>query len=408
LAKEADQTLDQQQIEESLEQLELDESTTTATTDTTTESEDENINFLFTCFPKYPIQDLIDALNAQDNDVEKAIDLLLNKEFFQGVEREGGILRRDREEDNEYITVTNKKKQHQPKKKANNNSRNKKKGTVWTSGQLPTVSTTQGNTTITDIRRRPPPTDDENYDYYTELAAVPFNVWHQYDRIIQTLQYHFTRVPQITIATCVQQCRGNIIASCKMIMEKHPEEKPEHELPWELVKTLSNVKQELEAIMVDRTPDDIYRVAVGVIIQFEQESKTVDQLVQAGIEHFLSFNVNQLELEARLKKMAKESEIIRAKKKKSEMPIIPDYLLINNQQTYEEDDPEECRNIAMELIMERNELFRKAAAAYRSAKNKGPGESGVAFYYSDNARQIDSRAKDWNMRAARATVRSYR
>lgn len=418
LAKEADTTLDQQEaaLESSLNQLELDESTTTTTTTTTTtstsdnnstESEDENINFLYTCFPKYPIQDLIDALKAQYNDVEKATDLLLNREFVQGVEREGGISKREKEQgEGDFITVQNKKKNKAHKKK--NNNSNKKKGTVWTSGQLPENSTTQGHTTMTDIKRPRQLGEEYDDDPYDELATVPFNVWHQYDKKIENLQFFFTRVPQITIANCVQHCRGNMIASVKMIMEKHPEEKPEHELPWALVKDLSNVKQELEAIMVDRTANDIYRVSVGVIIQFEHDNKSVDQLVQAGIEHFLSFDVTQLELEARLKKMVKESEIIRAKKKKSEMPVIPEYLLMNNQTTYQEDDPEECRNIAMELIMERNELFRKAAAAYRSAKNKGPGESGIAFYYSDNARQIDSRAKDWNMRAARATVRAHR
>jgi hypothetical protein len=191
-------------------------------------------------------------------------------------------------------------------------------------------------------------------------------------------------------------------------MEKHPDEKPEHELTWAIVKDLTNVKQELEAIMVDRTIDDILRVSLGVIIQCQGQNKTIDQMTQLGIEHFLSFDVNQLALEARLKKMAKESDMIRAAAKKKNMPVIPEYLLVNNQQTYVDDDPEECRDIAMQLIMERNELFRKAAAAYRQAKNKGPGESGIAFFYSDNARQIDSKAKDWNMRAARATIRGHR
>lgn len=383
MAKDADQTLDQQDMMQAMEQLELDESTTT----TTTEGEDENINFLLNCFPTLPLDELVEALKSQDNDVEKATDLLLSREFLQEAERTGGTIHKSLDENLYYVRKDepNKKKPKQAKKK---------KGTVWTSGQLPN---TQAIT---------PRIIDE--DPYAELATVPFNCWHQYDSIVNSIQWYFPNVPKITIATCVQHCRGNIIASVKMIMEKHPQEKPEHELSWSSLKELANVKKELEAIMVDRTAEDVYRVSMGVIIQSEGKNISTEQMVQDGIEHFLTFDINQMELEARLKKMAKESETIRKTKQKNGMPVIPDYLLMNNQQDYQDDDPEECRDIAMQLIMERNELFRKAASAYRQAKNKGPGESGIAFYYSDTARQIDSRAKDWNMRAARATVRGHR
>ncbi|KAI7888767.1 uncharacterized protein EV154DRAFT_516754 [Mucor mucedo] len=386
LAKDADQTLDQQDMMQAMEQLELDESTTTTTT---TEGEDENVNFLLNCFPTLPLDELVDALKSQDNDVEKATDLLLSREFLQEAERAGGAVLDKSQNENMYYT---RKDDVSNKKKPKNNK--KKKGTVWTSGQLPNTQASA-----------PRIVDD---DPYAELATVPFNCWHQYDAIVNSIQWYFPNVPKITVATCVQHCRGNIIASVKMIMEKHPEEKPEHELSWSSLKELTSVKEELEAIMVDRTPDDVYRVSVGVIIKFEGKNVSTEHMVQDGIEHFLTFDVNQMELEARLKKMAKESETIRRTKQKNGMPVIPDYLLINNQQDYQDDDPEECRDIAMQLIMERNELFRKAASAYRQSKNKGPGEGGIAFYYSDTARQIDSRAKDWNMRAARATVRGHR
>lgn len=367
---------------QNMEQLELDESTTTTTTD----GEDENVNFLLTCFPTLPHDELVDALISSDNDVEKATDLLLSREFLQEAERAGGVAL-DKSQDEMYYS----RKDEQPKKKPKNK---KKKGTVWTSGQLP-------NTQVST----PKVLDD---DPYAELATVPFNCWHQYDATVNAIQWYFPNVSKISVAACVQHCRGNIIASVKMVMEKNPDEKPEHEFSWSAVKELAKVKQELEAIMVDRTPEDVYRVAVGVIIKFEGKNVSTEHIVQDGIEHFLTFDVNQLELEARLKKMAKESENIRKTKQKNGMPVIPDYLLMNNQQDYQDDDPEECRDIAMQLIMERNELFRKAASAYRQSRNKGPGEGGIAFYYSDTARQIDSRAKDWNMRAARATVRGHR
>ncbi|KAI8644198.1 hypothetical protein BD408DRAFT_125805 [Parasitella parasitica] len=400
LAKEADQTLDQQDVLASMEQLDLgSETTTTTATDTTTESEEENINFLFNCFPTFPLQDLVDALKSQDNDIEKATDILLNREFIQQVERQGDIIEPSKK-NGIRVTPTTKKKV-KPKQKSS---------TLWTSGQLPGVGISQGHTSnpavqsqnMREIMAR------EEEDAYADMATMPFNVWHQYDTTISNLERYFPRVPKSTIAACVQHCRGNVIASVKSIMKRHPEGKPERELTWSLIKDSNHVKQELEIIMVDRTPDDIARVALGVVISCKDQNKTLDQMVQMGIEHFLSFDVNQLALEARLQKMTKEADMIRAKQKKQNVPVIPEYLLIHNKRDYTEDDPEECRDIAMQLIMERNELFRKAAAAYRQAKNKGPGEGGVAFFYSDNARQIDSRAKDWNMRAARATVRGHR
>ncbi|CAO3608579.1 unnamed protein product [Mucor hiemalis] len=395
LAKDADHTLDQQEVQQTMEKLDLEEESITASS--TSESDDENFTFLSLCFPSIPFQDLVEALEANDNDVEKATDVLLNKEFIQGVENDGGQLLQ--KGDGNYVDG-----KQQRKKGSNKSKAKKKKGTVWTSGQLPAVSTTQGNTTIPMAVKKPVIEDDDPYE---ELATVPFNCWHQYDSSVQLLQRYFSRVPQFTLAASVQHCRGNVIASVKAVMEKYPDLKPEHEFTWSVVRDLSSLREELQAIMVDRTPNDVYRVAVGVVIQHEGQEKTLEQLTQIGIEHFLSFDVNQLDLEERLKKMAKESEFIRVKRKKNEIPVIPEYLLMNNQKDYIEDDPEECRDIAMQLILERNELFRKAAAAYRQAKNKGP-EGGIAFFYSDTARQIDSRAKDWNMRAARATVRRHR
>ncbi|KAI8086868.1 uncharacterized protein B0P05DRAFT_595093 [Gilbertella persicaria] len=402
LAKEADRTLDGQQEQElSMDTLELDDSSTTRSS----QSEDDHVEFLMTCFPTLPMQELIDALRQSENDVEKATDILLNQEFISQVDKDGGAVVK---KDDEYYQGQKKNKQQKKTKKKNTNP------TIWSSGQLPTVNSALGNASnpgavsISMRKIMQQQQEQEDEDPYQALASVPFNYWHQHDATVKQLQRHFPRLPEMTIAAAVQHCRGNVIASVKTLMEKHPNEKPEHEMTWPVMKELINVRQELQAIMVDRSEQDVIGVAVGVMIQFEGQNKLLDQLVQAGIEHFLTFDVSQLALEARLKKMAEESEWIRVQNKKKEIPVIPEYLLINNQQTYQEDDPEECRDVAMQLILERNELFRKAAAAYRAAKNKGPGEGGVAFFYSDTARQLDSQAKDWNMRAARATVRRQR
>jgi hypothetical protein len=385
LAKEADQTLDQE-IASSVDQLDLTDTTSSVSL---SESEDENVTFLLTCFPTVPMEELVEALRSQDNDVEKVTDILLSKEFIQQNQVDDG-----------------------PRQFPAAKKKPKPKNTIWSSGQLPTVSASQGHTTnpvaTANNMRRIMEKEEElkNNKEYTELASVPFNFWHQYDKTVSDLQRYFPRVAQMNIAACVQRCRGNVIASTKLLMERHPNEKPEHELSWPEVKTLDDLKSSLSIIMVDRTPLDVARVALGVIVH--DAHKTPDQLVQTGVEHFLTFDISQVELEARLKKMAAESEMLRAKAKKREIPVIPEYLLINNEDTYNEDDADACRDMAMELILERNELFKKAASAYRQAKNKGPGEGGVAFYYSDTARQIDEQAKDWNLRAARATVRSHR
>ncbi|KAI9481557.1 MAG: hypothetical protein EXX96DRAFT_618487 [Benjaminiella poitrasii] len=409
LAKEANETLDQQGIISSMDQLELGESSvasvTTATTETT-ESEDENVNFLMTCFPTLPAEDLIDVLQSQGNDVEKATDLLLNRDYIQ----QNGS--------NEGFTVDGIKAKQNHKKKKKKESTEKKK--VWSSGQLPTIGATHGHTAnpgaisknMRTMREKEEEMQSSDDYWYDGIASVPFNVWHQYDDRINRLETYFKKIPRAEISAYVQHCRGNVIASVKKIMEKYPDEKPQHVFAWVNMKEWLLVKDELKNIMVDRTADDTSRVALGVIIeeliQENSKKKTIEQLVQTGIEYFLTFDISQLDLEARLKKMAKETDMIRAKAKKEDIPVVPDYLLINNEGSYEEDDPDECRNIAMELIIERNELFRKAATAYRQARNKGSGEGGIAFYYSDTARQIDSKARDWNMRAARATVRGHR
>ncbi|KAG1378892.1 hypothetical protein G6F61_005435 [Rhizopus arrhizus] len=356
LAEEANQALDLQEKEE---QKYVDESCSTSIT-TTTESEDENFTFLLNCFPSLSIDDLKNALQSQDHDVEKATDLLLNREFLN-------------HDDDDNRTRSTKKK--------------KKKKKIVISGQLPHAQTSN--------------------DAYEEMAKIPFNHWKQYDEVANMIGRYFPNLTKFIITTCVQRCRGNVIASVKAIMQKAPEEKPEHEFNWASMKDLIHVKRELEAIMVDRSKLDVHRVAVGTIILLQGQDKSVDQITQAAVEHFLTFDVSQMELEARLEKMASEADSMRVKAKQRGIPVIPEYLSIHNQKTYVEDNPDECRDIAMQLIMERNELYRKAAAAYRKARNKGP-EGGVAFYYSDIAREIDSKAKDWNMRAARATVRQHR
>ncbi|KAI9247848.1 hypothetical protein BY458DRAFT_446048 [Sporodiniella umbellata] len=355
LAKEANQALE---IRDQYPQTIFDEESSIAST---TSSEEENFQFLFNCFPTFPPDDLNEALQSQNNNVEKATDLLLNRRFMQ-------------QTDNDSDLRFGKKRK--PKKK-----------TMVVSGQLPHSYS--------------------NQDVYEDMATIPFNYWKQYDELTNRLLQYFPSVMKFTVAICVQRCRGNVIAAVKSIMQKAPEEKPEHVFKWASMRNLIYTEKELKAIMEDRTPLDIHRVAVGAIVSLEGQSRTVEQITQTAVEHFLTFDISQMELEARLEKMATEADSIRSKTKHRGIPVLPEYLSINNQNTYEEDNPDECRDIAMQLIMERNELYRKAAASYRKSRNKGP-EGGVAFYYSEVAREIDTKAKEWNMKAARATIRQHR
>ncbi|KAG0026542.1 hypothetical protein BGZ82_009411 [Podila clonocystis] len=74
----------------------------------------------------------------------------------------------------------------------------------------------------------------------------------------------------------------------------------------------------------------------------------------------------------------------------------------------DEDDPFWCRQRAHETLDQRNELFRKAARAYKDAKNKGVGMGGIAAFYADEGKKLDAQGKQWHMRAARAVVQQHR
>ncbi|KAG0024641.1 hypothetical protein BGZ81_007632 [Podila clonocystis] len=74
----------------------------------------------------------------------------------------------------------------------------------------------------------------------------------------------------------------------------------------------------------------------------------------------------------------------------------------------DEDDPFWCRQRAHETLDQRNELFRKAARAYKDARNKGVGMGGIAAFYADEGKKLDAQGKQWHMRAARAVVQQHR
>ncbi|KAI8876113.1 hypothetical protein K501DRAFT_232561 [Backusella circina FSU 941] len=380
LAEQAEYTLDEQDhYFENASSSGCDESTTATTLSATLSAiqlepntEEENIQFLLTCFPTLDLDELKQALNEHDNDVERATDHLLFREFMQDDEDECmdiSKLKHKQDQDSQAF-FTNMEQE----KKSKHNKKHKNKQKI-----LPST-TAEG--------------DDEK-----RLSLS-----------VEKLRRYFPKISTTTIQHIVKQYNGAILPSVKCIMEKEPDAEPESQIrDWDSLKAVVQVKAALETVMVEQTEDTIYRVAVATVIQEEQ--KSVEHMIQIAIDYFLSSS-NSKEMPDWTVVPQKPKIVLKQQqqqpKNKKELPVIPDYLLLNNQHEYTEDDPFYCRERANDLILERNELYRKAAASFRRSKNKGPGETGVAYFYSDSARKLDEQAKGWNMRAAKATVRQQR
>ncbi|KAI8098667.1 uncharacterized protein BX664DRAFT_288278 [Halteromyces radiatus] len=342
---------------------------------------DDDLDFLARCFPNMDLQQLKNVLLSQGSDVERATDVLLNNAYFESDDYSNST----RQEDNDDILYHGIQKKKKPGRRGNNKENKKGKQTLWTSRYM-----------------EPLHNNNKNDDGPT---TIPFNYWHQYDDTIGKICQVFPSLSRSNIHGCVQRCKGNTIASVVMLMTKIPQAQPV--LHWQLATNLDQVEQGMAVILVDRTAEQIRRIAIGVVIQY-QNDHDVNQMVQQGIEFALTYEKQQQDLASRMAKLSQTPSTTTTTTIGDDMPVIPEYLLMTNQQTYTEDDPELCRAMAMDLILTRNELFQKASAAYRAGKNKKTGEQGVAFFYSDEARQLDTKAREWNMRAARAYVRNKR
>ncbi|KAI9300123.1 hypothetical protein BJ944DRAFT_253340 [Cunninghamella echinulata] len=357
----------------------------------------DDVEFLSTCFPTLDHQQLIDILQSNDNDVEKATDILLNTAFLDTDE---GTDLASLADDDDILFYGTKKKNKSSKDKKNTNNNNNKKGkqVIWTSRN-------------TDYQQQRQQQRDTNYDHESSAwATIPFNYWHQYDDTVGKIHQIFPTIPKFAIHGCVQRCKGNTIASVISVMSKHPNTQPI--LHWQLASNLDQVEQGIKIGLVDRTPEEVKRIAIGVVVN-SASKYDVNQMIKQGVDFALTFEKEQKELANRIELMKNRMNHYNNQNSSSsgpnnDMPVIPDYLLINNQQFYTEEDPELCRMVAMDLILNRNELFQKAADSYRQARNNKNGERGIAFFYSDEARQLDKKAKEWNMRAARAYIREKR
>jgi hypothetical protein len=68
--------------------------------------------------------------------------------------------------------------------------------------------------------------------------------------------------------------------------------------------------------------------------------------------------------------------------------------------------PQECLMIANTIRSKRDDAYRSAARTWRG--KHAVGNSGVAAYWADHARQLDREARQWELRAARETVEERR
>ena len=323
----------------------------------------QNLEFLVVCFPTVDQQTLLTVLQEQDNNVGKATDILLNDVFLESDLPTAKNSASSSNDDNEELSYREALRLHQvEKRKAKKKAEKKDKGVIWSTGNLPYAATA-----------------DQSFDEYnTSSATTTANAWKQYDGYVNNIKKVFPTATSSTILGCVKTCRGNVIAAVRELMRKDRRLKPV--FPWTTVAELEQLQRALEKIIVDRPSEEIYRIATGVIIsEWSDTSKpTVEKMTQVGCDFALTFDRDQ-------QKLAERMALLKLKKLNTvpDLPAVPEYLLIDNVDTYSDDDPMTCREKASDLIMERNNLYRKAAEAYRRSKNKGPGEGGVAFYYSD-------------------------
>ncbi|KAL0076303.1 hypothetical protein J3Q64DRAFT_1853001 [Phycomyces blakesleeanus] len=343
---------------------------------------ENSVDFLQMCFPDHERSDLLDALLTHDNDTEKTTDFLLTTEYLKD------------SSSNDPMSSVSTPTEHPRKKK-----KKKKPKIVWASGGhlTPSVHTREL---------------DNN-----GMACVSDNHWHKYDATLGALQPLFPQLSHHDLLMAAQKRPNDLIAMIRYLMDRHRDLDPRRYLSSDELHDLEQIQKALLEIMGSGNMNEREILSIGLGILSKDENSTCEEKIQEAIEYCLTKEQREAKrLDNERLKLARQMEHMTVvsnsgsknqKELTKDLPVVPEYLLLNNRE-YIEDDPEECRTMAMDLILQRNELFRKAGAAYQQAKNKNTGEGGIAFYYSDEARQLDSRAKNWNMRAARSLVRHQR
>ncbi|KAG2187932.1 hypothetical protein INT44_000682 [Umbelopsis vinacea] len=396
------------------------------------EAEDEipKIDFLMRCFPDIPRDELETALQEQDGDLQSATDIILNDMFLK--EEEVSNDDADTKSDNvpgrflnnldEMMTDNNGQKQSRQIRKTP--VQKNKKTVIWDSGGLNAASIRNGT-----------------YPQPLTLAPLEPNRWLEYEKEVSELTRLFPRLSKTVVNTTVKRFQGNLL-ECVDQLSRLTNTSPLllTNQNWEELRKIHSAIDQAKLLLPGRDESEIKRLIVGATLQenllnIQDQGEVVQMAVDLILSRERDREKEQIMIEERLQELtlyAKKEikfdpltgEIVseafpmlandravaklRAAEAAKEIRAIPEYLLIDNTEEYMEDDPEECRDIAFSLVLQRNEVYRKAADAYRRAKGKTNGEGGIAYYYSDEGRKMDVAAKEWNMRAARAIIRQHR
>jgi CUE domain len=382
------------------------------------ETEDEidempKIDFLMRCFPDIPRDELETALQEQDGDLQSATDIILNDMFLKEEEVSSDDV--DIKTDNvpgrflnnldDMLADNNDQiSQKQPRQIRKTQGQKNKKTVIWDSGGLNAASIRNGT-----------------YPQPLTLAPLEPNRWLEYEKEVSELAQLFPRFSKTVINTTVKRFQGNLL-ECVDQLSRLTNTSPLllTNQNWEELRKVHNAIDQAKLLLPGRDENEIKRLVVGATLQgkilnMHDQGEVVQMAVDLILNRERDREKEQIMIEERLQELtlyAKKEikfdpltgEIVseefpmlandrveaklRAAEAAKEIRAIPEYLLINNTEEYIEDDPEECRDIAFNLVLQRNEVYRKAADAYRRAKGKTNGEGGIAYYYSDEVRDI--------------------
>lgn len=371
------------------------------------------MEFLKRCFPDQPAEQLEEILGKTNGDVQLAIDEVLHELFMQEEAAEGNdVIEQDEMKDaavknkqpgNVFPSAENLTHQQSGKKSGSQKARKQanKKQVIWDTGGLHAASTLNGTT--------PDP---------LMLAPIERNRWLEFEKEISELAKQFPRLSRTVINTTVRRFQGNLLECTDQLLRlTNTSGAILQNAKWDEVRKMNTVIESTMKVLPNSDESEIKRLAVGAMLEGRVLSiHGCEELSQLVISLVLSRERDrekeQIMIEEQLRELSlhskKEitfdpvtgkiledgfpiapSEYLEAKQRAAqaskEIRAVPEYLLIDNVDYYEDDDPQSCRDIAFNLILMRNETYRKAAEAYRRAKGKSKGEGGIAYYYSDEA-----------------------
>ncbi|KAG0309833.1 hypothetical protein BGZ98_005373 [Dissophora globulifera] len=392
----------------------------------------EELEFLKSCFPDRDYSDdyLIQVLKAGGKDLEAAIEIILSQMFLESEQVEtsssgSGSFYSSGSHATGSTTTTSSMDdaffQGVQKSKKNKSGSGDAGGPAW--GALHHQAWDGQNDSLL-----------KTLDRQDEFLIPESNEWATFEHQISILMNIFHTVPQKTIVSEYHANGAHLFKTVESLERRLKQENhhgsaegrkrqsqfdvnlaqlmemfPEHSvtgLKKMLVYSGGNLQDAMNAVLAadfaradqkDRAPTSKQR---GTVIPFNADIRYVDSVNSASASSSGNGGTSN-----RSRPLPSTSNPF----PNGQRPF-PNTLLDNaNTNLYNnEDDPVWCRERAQEMLEQRNELFRKAAKAYQLSKGKGPGMGGIAAYYADEGKKLDTQGKQWHMRAARAVVQQHR